>query len=118
MHLPPVPHIDAADVDAALADGALLLDVREDEEYSAGHIADAVHVAMNTLPQRWREDPDLLAADRPIVVVCRVGSRSAAVTAWLRGQGFEASNLEGGMVAWAVQRRPMTSTDGSPARVA
>ena len=53
-----------------------------------------------------------------IVVVCKVGARSAQVTAWLRHQGYDAVNLEGGMLAWAAARRPMRSSDGTPARVA
>ena len=96
----------------------VLMDVREDDEWAAGHIAGAVHVPLSRLPQQLRDDPDLLAPDVPIVVVCKVGSRSAHVTAWLRQQGYDAVNLSGGMLAWAGARRPMRSSDGRPPRVA
>ncbi len=113
-----IPQIAVHNLDAAVAHGAVLLDVREDDEFAAGHIAGAVHVAMNTVPRRWQEDPDLVPDGRPVVVVCKVGGRSAQVTGWLRQRGVEAHNLDGGMLAWAHDGRPMTSDDGTAARVA
>jgi rhodanese-related sulfurtransferase len=47
-----------------------------------------------------------------------VGSRSAQVAAWLIQNGFDARNLEGGMLAWAAAGRPMISADGTPPQVA
>jgi rhodanese-related sulfurtransferase len=47
-----------------------------------------------------------------------MGGRSAQVTAWLNQQGWQAANLEGGMLAWATAGRPMVSEDGQPPRVA
>lgn len=94
---------------------AVVLDVREPAEWAAGHIADAVHVPMNEVPNRLAYSPDPLTADAPIVVVCKMGGRSAHVTAWLRQQGYDARNLEGGMLAWAGAGRPMEADgDGAP----
>jgi rhodanese-related sulfurtransferase len=93
---------------------AVVLDVREPAEWSAGHIAGALHVPMNEVPSRLAYSPDPLTADAPIVVVCKMGSRSAHVTAWLRQQGYDARNLEGGMLAWAGAGRPMVG-DGDAA---
>jgi rhodanese-related sulfurtransferase len=119
MHPQDVPTVD---ITAVAADPAardiVLLDVREPAEWQAGHIDGAVHVPMHELPQRMLYDPGALTPDASIVVVCKVGGRSAQVTAWLRNHGFDALNLDGGMLAWAAARRPMTSADGSPARVA
>jgi rhodanese-related sulfurtransferase len=113
-----LPHeIPTVPVDAVPAD-AVLLDVREDYEWAAGHIDGALHVPMNELPQRLQYDPGPLTPDASVVVVCKMGGRSAQVTAWLRHHGYDAANLDGGMIAWAAAHRPMTSTDGSPARVA
>ena len=96
-------------------DGAFLLDVREDDEWTAGHIPGAVHVPMMEVPARTDEVPD----DRDVVVVCRVGSRSAQVVAYLRQQGRDrAINLDGGMGSWDAAGRPMVSEDGGAARVA
>ena len=47
-----------------------------------------------------------------------MGGRSAQVTAWLTSNGYDAVNLDGGMLAWATRRRPMVSEDGAPPRVA
>lgn len=96
----------------ALPDGYVLLDVREDDEWAGGHAPDAIHVPMHQVPQRLSYDPGALTPDANIVVVCKVGGRSAQVTAWLRNQGYDAVNLEGGMYAWQAAGRPMVAADG------
>jgi rhodanese-related sulfurtransferase len=108
-----VPTVDVATVPA----DAVLLDVREDDEWAAGHIAGAVHVPMMSLPQRLQYEPGPITPENDIVVVCKVGSRSAQVTAWLRQQGYPAVNLAGGMLAWEAAGRPMEATDGRPPAV-
>ena len=96
-------------------DGVFLLDVREDDEWTAGHAPGAVHVPMMEIPARSDEVPD----DRDVVVVCRVGQRSAQVVAYLRQQGWDrVVNLDGGMAGWDAAGRPMVSEDGGAARVA
>jgi rhodanese-related sulfurtransferase len=109
-----IPSVSVDDVPA----GAVLLDVRERDEWAAGHISGAVHVPMNEVPNRVAYSPDSLTADAPIVVVCKMGGRSAQVTAWLRHQGYDARNLHGGMLAWAGSGRAMEADDGGPPRVA
>jgi rhodanese-related sulfurtransferase len=113
MHPLDVPSIRVEELPA----DAVLLDVREDDEWAAGHIAGAVHVPMGRLPQQLQFDPGPLTPDAAIVVVCKVGSRSAHVTAWLRQNGYDATNLEGGMFAWDVAGRPMQATHGGHAQV-
>jgi rhodanese-related sulfurtransferase len=98
--------------------GSILLDVREDEEWAAGHIDGAVHVPMHQVPNRLAFAPDGFASDQPLVIVCKMGGRSGQVAAWLNQQGIASSNLDGGMLAWATSGRPMITDDGSPARVA
>jgi rhodanese-related sulfurtransferase len=108
------PRVPSVSVDG-LPSGAYLLDVREDDEWQAGHAPDAHHVPMMQIPTRMAEVP----ADRDVVVVCRVGSRSAQVVAYLQANGWaRAVNLDGGMLDWAAQGRPMVSEDGSAPRVA
>jgi rhodanese-related sulfurtransferase len=101
-----MPHIPTVSVDA-LPDDAVLLDVREDEEWAAGRIAGAVHVPMYQVPARVAYEPEPIRPDTPIVVICKMGGRSAQVTAWLRQHGYDAMNLAGGMLAWAGAGRPM-----------
>jgi rhodanese-related sulfurtransferase len=103
---------------AALPAAAVLLDCREDGEWAAGHIDGAVHIPMNQIPTRISDGSNALAPERQIVVVCRVGSRSAHVANWLNRNGYDALNLDGGMLAWTTSGRPMITTDGSTPYVA
>ncbi len=96
------------------AGSAQILDVREPEEWAAGHIEGAVHIPMGELGGRRDE----LADDRPIVAVCRSGARSGQVTAALQGAGYEAHNREGGMQAWARSDLPYVAEGDTPPRVA
>jgi rhodanese-related sulfurtransferase len=92
----------------AVADQARLLDVREPAEWACGHIPGALHIPMQEVKARLPE----LAGDGPLVVVCKVGGRSGAITGLLRRGGLDAVNLSGGMVAWAAAGRPMVSESG------
>jgi rhodanese-related sulfurtransferase len=77
--------------------------VREQDEWDAGHIADAQHIPLGELGQRLAEIP----AGRPIVAVCRSGSRSAAATRGLKQLGFDVENLDGGLTAWSRAGLPL-----------
>jgi rhodanese-related sulfurtransferase len=99
---------------ADVGDDAYLLDVREDDEWAAGHAPGAHHVPMMDIPARLAEVPQ----DGGVVVVCRMGGRSAQVVAYLRGNGWDnVVNLDGGMEDWAAAGRMLVSEDGQPARV-
>lgn len=104
-----VPSVAATQV----PEGARILDVREGDEWAAGHIEGALHVPLADVPQRLA---DLSTAgtdgDAPLVVVCRSGGRSARAVAWLVRNGVDAVNLDGGMGAWADAGRPMVSDLG------
>jgi rhodanese-related sulfurtransferase len=93
---------------------AYLLDVREPEEWAAGHAPGAHHLPMMEIPQRMTDVPD----DADVVVVCRSGGRSGQVVAYLANNGWDnVRNLDGGMFAWAAAGREMTADDGQPPRV-
>ena len=81
-----------------------LVDVRYDKEWEAGHIEGAVHIPEDDLEDRVAE----LDRTRAVVTVCRAGTRSDDVAEWLRGQGFDAQNLDGGMLAWKWAGLPIT----------
>jgi rhodanese-related sulfurtransferase len=109
---PDVPEIDLTEAARRVEAGAaVLLDVRERDEWQAGHAPQAVHVPLGELA------PERLADDRPFVVVCRSGNRSADATAALIAAGHRAQNLTGGMRAWASAGRPVHKRDGSPGQV-
>jgi rhodanese-related sulfurtransferase len=85
-------------------DQVQLVDVRYDKEWHAGHIEGAVHIPEDDLEDRFEE----LDRERPIVTVCRAGTRSEEAAEWLRGQGFDAQSLDGGMLAWKWAGLPLT----------
>jgi len=94
--------------------GAYLLDVREDDEWAAGHAPGAVHVPLGELGERFGELPP----DREVYVICRVGQRSAYAARALGGAGLNAINVADGMAGWAAAGRPMISEDGAEPYVA
>ncbi|GGU27933.1 rhodanese-like domain-containing protein [Streptomyces lavendofoliae] len=113
MNFAPLPSVDAASVPA---DG-LVLDVREDDEWAAGHVEGALHVPMSDFVARFGEVTEAVADGRRAYVMCRVGGRSAQVTQYLVQQGIDAVNIDGGMLAWEGAGRPMVTDDGSSAFV-
>lgn len=104
----PIPEIGPADAARKLAEGAIALDVREDDEWEAGRIAGALHLPLGELGLRRDELP----SGQPIVAVCRSGARSAQVTEALLRAGYEAENLAGGMKAWTAAGLPIDPPDG------
>ena len=104
-----VPSVPAAEVPA----GARLLDVREADEWAAGHAPGARHLPMSEFTARLDELPD----DDPLYVVCRSGGRSARVVQYLAAQGHPAVNVDGGMQAWAAGGRPVEADGDGPAEI-
>ncbi len=100
------------DLDGGRADHHLL-DVREDDEWQAGHIEGAQHIPLGQLGERLGELP----SGRPIVAVCRSGSRSAAAVRGLKQKGYDAANLEGGVTAWSRAGLALVDVLGRPGRV-
>lgn len=109
-----VPTIEVSQVPDPLPTGVVVVDVREPVEWEHGHIAGSVHIPLQQLPDRSEELPQ----DRQLLVVCKVGGRSAQATAYLRERGLDAVNLAGGLLDWADAGRPLESEDAGPGRVA
>ena len=85
---------------------ALVLDVREEKEFNTGHILNAKLIPLGKLSEQMTELERY--RDRPIVVVCRTGQRSASACALLGKKGFaQAYNLEGGVSAWQKASLPL-----------
>ena len=102
-----VPEIDLSELERLLATGAVLVDVREDDEYADGHIAGALHVTLSTVPDRVSEIP----TSGPVYVICAIGGRSARAAEFLRGQGIDAINVAGGTNGWVDSGRAVVLGD-------
>jgi len=89
-------------------DEAILLDVREDHEWDAGHIGGARHVGVNELPAHAEE----LGRDQTVIVYCRTGNRSGLAADALRSAGFDANVVDGGISAWSGHDLPLEPEDG------
>jgi rhodanese-related sulfurtransferase len=103
---PPPDEITPAQVQGALAgpQPPLLLDVREPYEWEQVRIPAALHIPMNEVPDHMDELPRAQA----IVVLCAHGSRSFGVAHYLRQQGFNAANLQGGITQWRIDGGSVT----------
>jgi rhodanese-related sulfurtransferase len=97
----------------ARRDELVFLDVREHDEWAAGHIEGALHIPMGELSARQDEIPQ----DRPIAAVCRTGRRSAAVTEALARAGYDAENLVGGVAEWRASGFELVDDHGGPGAV-
>jgi rhodanese-related sulfurtransferase len=91
-----------------LREGAQGVDVREQYERDAGHIANTLHIEL----ERLTAEADALDRERPIVFYCRTGSRSALAAQAFAAGGFEAHNLDGGLKAWVKEGLPIVPADG------
>jgi rhodanese-related sulfurtransferase len=105
-----IPTAAVAGVPDPLPDGLLVLDVREDDEWAAGHVEGSTHVPLMDLGSRYAELPELQQAGQTLVV-CRSGNRSAYAAGFLIQNGVDAVNLDGGLLAWHAAGRPLV-TDG------
>ena|SRR5436309_8132388 len=85
-----------------------VVDVREPAEREAGHIEATEHIELVELSGR----ADTLSSERPIVFYCRVGNRSLMAAQAFRASGFEAYSLQGGLVRWVGEGRPLSPEGG------
>ena len=103
---PKAPETDVTTTAREQAAGAVqLVDVREPNEWAAGHIPGSVLIPLGELAVRWRE----LDPARPVVVVCRSGNRSLTGADILLRAGFrDAKSMAGGIIDWANEGHPVT----------
>lgn len=113
-----IPQLDPLYADVRRQDPvrpALIVDVREPDEFAAVRVDGAFHVPFSVVGTRFTEIPK----DRPILVMCAAGSRSAAVTGHLLAQGWtDVGNVAGGISAWEraglpVRRGPVAQGEGT-----
>ena len=91
-----------------------VLDVREDDEWTAGRIEGAVHIPLGELDRRVSE----LDRNRPVVTVCRSGGRAGKAAGLLGAAGLDAEVMDGGMTQWVEDELPLTTPDGRSGHLA
>ena len=101
--------VSVEELEAALAAGARLIDVRETDEYEDGHVAGAIHVALGTVPDNVAAFCVPVDGGGPTYVICKSGGRSMRACEFLAQQGVEAVNVAGGTMEWIVSGRSVVS---------
>ncbi len=90
------------------AGGAVLVDVRDDHEWVAGHAPDAHHIPLHSLDRQLAQ-----LSGRTILTICRSGMRSKKAARALSAAGVDAHSVAGGMAAWSAAGLPVVRADGS-----
>lgn len=102
-----ISEVNTLEATRLMNDEALLLDVREDNEWAVGRLPNARHIRLGELSKRLSELEKF--KDKPVLVYCRSGNRSARACALLKKSGFSnANNLAGGIIAWEQANLPIT----------
>jgi rhodanese-related sulfurtransferase len=99
------PEVGFDELEVALRDGKVVVDVRERDEYERAHIVGVRLIPMSELEQRWKEIP----ADDRVYVICQSGARSLNAATALRQAGVDAVSVAGGTGRWAKEGRPVES---------
>lgn len=90
-------------------DAPFYLDVREADEFAAGHVPGAVNLPLSQLPERAGELPS-----GEVHTLCRTGGRATKAAAWLDENGHDAVVVQGGSIAWAEAGRPLVAEGAEP----
>jgi rhodanese-related sulfurtransferase len=102
-----VNEVSTDELESALQSGATLIDVRELDEYQAGHVPNAILVPLASVPGSL----DHFSADSTNYVICKTGARSYRACEFLVEQGIDAVNVEGGTMAWIISGRGTVAGD-------
>jgi len=97
-------HVTVSELKKAMDDGAVVVDVREPDEYVAGHVPGAVLMPLAMVPLRHAELPQ----GQPVYLVCQTGGRSFTAATWLAQQGYDVRNVSGGTSDWMSSGFPVT----------
>lgn len=103
-----VAEIPLADAEAAIRDADVLLDVREAEEFAAGHLPGAVHASRGLLEFKLSGSPQLASRDLSFVIYCKTSGRAALAAVAMREMGYlNVQSIAGGFDAWAAAGKPV-----------
>lgn len=103
-----IQEISVAAAEQAIRDARVLIDVREADEYAAGHLPGAVHISRGMLEFKLSSNPELSARDIAIVLYCKTSGRAALAACALHDMGYlNVKSISGGFDAWAAAGKPV-----------
>mgnify|MGYP005805328351 CR=1 FL=1 len=107
-----VQEVALVQAEQAIRDADVLVDVREADEYAAGHLAGAVHISRGMLEFKFSANPALQSRDLKIVLYCKTSGRAALAAAALHDMGYlNVQSLAGGFDAWVAAGKPVAQPD-------
>ena len=107
-----IPEVSVADAEAAIRAADVLVDVREADEFAAGHLPGAVHISRGMLEFRFSGMPALQARDTKVVLYCKTSGRAALAGVALQDMGYlHVQNLAGGFDAWVAAGKPVAKPE-------
>ena len=103
-----IQEVTTEQAEQALLRADVLLDVREADEFAAGHLPGAIHVSRGLLEFKLSGTPALSARDLKVFVYCKTGGRSALAAAAMQDMGYlDVVSLAGGIDAWTAAGKPL-----------
>lgn len=103
-----IKEIGVDEADAAIRGADVLIDVREADEFAAGHIPGAVHMSRGMLEFKLSANPALMARDIKIVMYCKTSGRAALAASSLHDMGYlSVASIAGGIDAWIAAGKPI-----------
>jgi rhodanese-related sulfurtransferase len=107
-----VREVAITDAEQEIRDASLLIDVREADEYAAGHLPGAIHMSRGMLEFKISSNPAMGARDLRIVIYCKTSGRAALAANALQDMGYlNVSSIAGGFDAWVAAGKPVAKPD-------
>ena len=103
-----IQEVSVAEAELAIQDADVLIDVREADEFAAGHLPGAIHASRGMLEFKLSSNPNLSARDLKIVLYCKTSGRAALAACALHDMGYlQVKSISGGIDAWAAAGKPV-----------
>jgi rhodanese-related sulfurtransferase len=107
-----VQEIQVAEAEQAIREADVLVDVREADEFAAGHLAGAVHISRGMLEFKFSANPALQARDLNVLLYCKTSGRAALAAAALHDMGYlNVKSIAGGFDSWAAAGKPVAKPE-------
>jgi rhodanese-related sulfurtransferase len=107
-----ISEVSVADAEQAIREASVLVDVREADEFAAGHLPGAIHISRGMLEFRFSGMPALQSRDIKVVLYCKTSGRAALAGVALREMGYlNVQNITGGFDAWVAAGKPVAKPE-------